>query len=246
MKSIRTRKDGYLLVSVLVYGLIGAILIGGIITWTGSNIRASRDNITREKAFEIAEAGIEYYRWHLAHDPLDFTDGTGASGPYVHLYYNKLGEQIGQFTLDITSPATGTTIVTVQSTGETLLEPNKKRAIEARLAIPSLAKYAVAANDNMRFGEGTEVFGLIHSNQGVRFDGLTHNLVTSALTQYDDPDHSGCDDWAVHTHLTTTDPCPATPWNNRPDVFEVGRQVGVPALDFAGFTADLATMRTDA
>ena len=59
------------------------------------------------QAFAIAEAGIEYYRWHLAHAPAGFQDGTGHAGPYVHNYYDKDGNQIGQFTLDDHAAAAG-------------------------------------------------------------------------------------------------------------------------------------------
>lgn len=246
MTAYNKDKRGYLLISVIIFGFIGVLLVGAIISWAGINIKATRNTVDREKTFQIAEAGIEYYRWHLAHNATDFQDGTGVNGLYIHPYNDKLGTQIGQFTLDITPPATGTTVVTIKSTGEILSNPNAKRSIEVKLAIPSLAKYAVAANDFMRFGPGTEVYGQIHSNKGVRFDGLTHNIITSSQTVYNDPDHSGCNEWAIHTHATTTDPCPQTPWNTRTDVFEVGRQIGVPALDFAGFTSDLANIKSNA
>ena len=237
---------GFVLTSVLILGAVGAILVGGLVNWAVGGINQSQDNLQDEAAFKIAEAGIEYYRWHLAHDPLDFQDGTGTTGPYVHPYYDKLDTQIGQFSLDITPPATGTSIVTVKSTGNTLKEPSILRSIQTKLAIPSLAKYSVAANADIRFGSGTEVFGPLHSNGGIRFDGLAHNVVSSSKISYDDPDHSGCDEWGVHTHVTTSDPCYSTPWNNRTDIFEAGRTVGVPAVDFSGFTNDIADMKTTA
>ncbi|MEK7552740.1 MAG: hypothetical protein AAB505_01370, partial [Patescibacteria group bacterium] len=219
----------------------------------------------REKAFQIAEAGIEYYRWHLAHAPQDFQDGTGVPGPYVHEYKDRDGQVIGNFTLTITPPAVGSTVVTVASTGRTVENPSVSRTIEVRLAIPSLARYAFIANSAMRFGYGTEVFGPIHSNEGVRFDGLAHNLVTSSRGDYDDPDHDGNNEFGVHTHLTnplTSIVCnnisgftycgfvpaegpPTTPLANRTDVFQTGRQFPVPAVDFTGFTNDLADIREE-
>lgn len=239
-------KKGYVLIQAIVYGSIGVLLIGALVSWAGINNRSSREAATREGAFQVAEAGIEYYRWHLAHSPLDFQDGTGGPGPYVHSYQDRLGQTIGQFTLTITPPQVGSTIVTVRSKGELTGFSNLSRTIETRLAIPSLAKYAVAANDNMRFGEGTEVFGPIHSNKGIRFDGLAHNIISSALSSYDDPDHSGGNEYAVHTHVSPLDPLPPAPMPTRTDVFESGRQVSVPAIDFTGFTADLAQIKADA
>jgi hypothetical protein len=254
----RSLRGGYLLVQALVFGAIGLLLFGGLISWGRINLRGASQFNYREQAFEIAEAGIDYYRWHLAHAPLDFKDGTTGPGPYVHNFYNKDGVLTGTFSLAITAPPTGSTVVMVRSTGATLAAPTVTRTIEVKFAIPSLAKFAVAANAAMRFGEGTEVFGPIHSNNGIRFDGLAHNLVTGALASYDDPDHSGADEFGVHTHVTappgsgTNDAFraleapPTNPVPVRSDVFQAGRQFPVPAVDFNGFTADLATIKSQA
>ncbi len=204
----------------------------------------------KEQAFAAAEAGFEYYRWHLAHVPDDFTADTG-----VHDFKNAYGDVIGQYNLAVTPPSVGSSVVTITSTGYTTKKPNVKRVIVAQMGIPSFAKYAVVANADMRFGEGTEVFGPIHSNGGIRFDGLAHNLVTSAQPDYDDPDHSGNNEYGVHTHVNVP---PATGINSafrpleappsalatRSDVFAAGRQVGIPAIDFNGITSDLATLKT--
>jgi hypothetical protein len=52
----------------------------------------------------------------------------------------------------------------------------------------------------MRFGAGTEVFGKIHSNVGIRFDGVAHNVISSGVASFDDPDHGGGNEFGVHTH----------------------------------------------
>jgi len=182
----------------------------------------------------------------LAHAPTDFQDGTGQNGPYVHEFTDKNDNPIGQFILDITPPLLGSSLVTIKSTGSTLAEPDLTRTITAKLAKPSMAKYAVAANSVMRFGEGTEVFGPIHSNKGIRFDGLAHNIISSGVTAYDDPDHLGVNEFGVHTHISPTDPLPPNSVPIRTDVFEIGRQFPVPSVDFTGITADLAEMKSSA
>jgi hypothetical protein len=106
----------------------------------------------------------------------------------------------------------------------------------------------------MRFGQGTEVFGTIQSNGGLRFDGLAHNIISSAVASYDDADHSGAVEFGVHTHVTLPSgtvndtfrsaEAPPSVLQNRTDVFEIGRQFPVPAVDFNGFTSDLASMKT--
>ncbi|MCX6703670.1 MAG: hypothetical protein NTV02_03205 [Candidatus Zambryskibacteria bacterium] len=250
-------QKGSLLIQALVFGSIAVVLVGGLVSWAGVNIKASRLAIYREQALQIAESGIDYYRWHLAHAPTDYQDGTGTTTPYIHPFYDKDGTQIGSFTLEITPPQTGFTIVTIKSTGRVLVDSSVSRAITARFAIPSLAKFAVVSNDNMRFGEGTEVFGPIHSNGGIRFDGLAHNIISSSRDTYDDPDHSGANEFGVHTHVN---PPPGSGVNDafrsaeappsavatRADIFESGRQFPVPAVDFVGLTTDLAAIKADA
>ena len=203
MKSL-FKKQGYMIIQALVFGGIGLVLIGGLVGFAQVNIKAARLFTLREKAFQIAEAGGGVLSLALGDvPPEDYQDGTGLPGPYAHDYKDKDGNVIGSFTLSITAPPVGSTVVTVVSEGKVAEDPNVSRKIEAKLAIPSLAKYAFVANSAMRFGEGTEVFGPIHSNDGIHFDGLAHNIVTSAKADYDDSDHSGANEFAVHTHLNT-------------------------------------------
>ena len=239
-------EKGQIILVVIVIASIGVYLFTGFVSWSAVNIQASRRSANRELAFQIAEAGVDYYRWHLAHAPTDYQDGTGEEGPYVHDFEDKDGNVIGQFSLDITPPLSGSTIVTIESTGEVTTPPIISRTIRTRLAIPSIASYSVVANDEIRFGEGTEVYGPIHSNYGIRFDGLAHNIVSSSQEEYDDPDHSGSDEFGVHTHVSPIDPLPPAAIPARPDVFEAGRLVGVPQVDFTGITADLAEIKADA
>ena len=238
--------DGALTIQVLLVGFIAIILAAGFVMWTDAYVRGvtrSRDN---SQAFTIAEAGIEYYRWHLAHDHDDFQDGTGEEGPYVHAYYDKSGNLIGEFELAITPPANGTSIVTVQSNGRVAGDPSIEKIIRVRMGLPSLARYSVVANSDIRFGPGTQVYGQLHSNGGIRFDGVAYNVVTSAKTTYNDPDHSGVPEFGVHTHVSPTDPLPPENVPVRDDVFTVGREFPVPAVDFNGFTQDMATIKTQA
>jgi hypothetical protein len=239
-------RQGQFSLGVLIFATVVVILATGFVFLAVSFLQLSVRSFNKTLAFSMAEAGVEYYRWHLAHDPVDYYDGQGSTstGPYVHDYYNKNGQLIGRFALTITPPATGTTVVTIRSEGTVVADPSIKKIIEVRMGIPSFATYAVAANDVMRFGTGTEVFGEIISNYGIRFDGIAHNLVKSAVATYDDPDHGGQDEFGVHTHSGTADPLPPASVPDRPDVFMVGREFPVPAVDFAGITQDLADLRT--
>ncbi|MEK7636123.1 MAG: hypothetical protein AAB362_00315 [Patescibacteria group bacterium] len=237
---------GQIVVPIIVFSALSTILIGGLVQWAALHIKATRQLSVRGEAVVVAEAGAEYYRWHLAHAPQDFQDGTGGPGPYTHSYYDKNGVQIGTFSLTITPPPIGSTLVTVLSEGVMLANPLIKRKIRVQFAVPSWAKYAFAADDFMRFGPGTEVFGEIYSNKGIRFDGLAHNLLSSAVSTFDDPDHPGGNEFGVHTHVSPIDPLPPATVPNRADIFLAGRKFPVPQLDFAGLTADLSALKTKA
>ncbi len=250
MIQIENKKEGQLTLQIVFFTAIVVIFISGFTFAALSFLKLSVRSFNKFQAFTIAEAGIEYYRWHLAHNQIDYQDGTSQPGPYTHNYYDKNGTVIGQFILEITQPPAGSTITGIKSTGKAMADSSIEKVIEVTMGIPSFAKYAWAINSEVTFGAAAEVFGLVHSNGGIHFDGLAHNLVTSALTSYDDPDHNeaGTDplEWAVHTHRTTVDPLPPTAMPPRPDVFLAGRQVGVPALNFAGMIQDLADIRTKA
>ncbi len=239
--------SGQLAIQVLLFGFISILLISGFVLWSDTYVKSVTRDRYKSLAFTIAESGIEYYRWHLAHAPQDFKDGTGTSTqPYVHVYNDKDGNRLGQFELQITAPASGTTIATITSTGRVDSDPTAYKVIKVKMGLPSLARYSVAANADIRFGEGTDVYGQLHSNGGIRFDGVAHNVVTSAKDKYDDPDHSGGQEFGVHTHAGTDDPLPPAAVPTRTDVFMAGRSFPVPAVDFNGITTDLANIKTAA
>lgn len=263
MPQVKGHSRGVILTQVLVFASISVVMLTGLVGWAGANVKSARHAFYREQAFQIAEAGIEYYRWHLAHDQDDFQDGTGVAGPYVHNYLDKDGNVLGTYTLDIVPPPIGSTIVTVRSKGVVNAYPTVYRRIEARMAIPSWAKYAVVTDSLIQFGTGTEIFGPVHSNGGISLFGLTHNIMTSARNDYDDPNHSGANEFGVHTHVNPppVNPvppnapstssfrpleAPPNPLPLRPDVFEAGRQISVPAVDFTGLTTDMNTIKVEA
>ncbi len=238
--------NGSILIQVVTFTGIALFLLGGLVNWGRLVIKTAEHESARLQSFLIAESGAEYYRWHLSHDADDYQDGTGTSGPYTHVFKNKDEIALGEFELTITPPPAGSTRVTVLSKGTTTNTPGALRAIRTELSVPSLAKYAVAADDDMRFGEGTEVFGPIHSNGGIRFDGIAHNIVSSEEYSYHDPDHEGNAEYGVHTHVSPQDPFPDTPLPVRQDIFQAGREIGSPAIDFEGITATLSDLKTQA
>ena len=245
--------------TALVYGLVimtvVAIILTSIITFVAAQTRYALQVHAREQSFQIAESGIQFYRWYLAHQVEGRTatqvaafwatgNPYGVATPYEVDYRDPSGDVIGRYRLEVTAPTGYSTAVTVLATGWTFRYPDNKRTIEVRFRKPAWSENIVLANDNLRFGAGTEVYGKIHSNQGIRFDGVAHNIVTSALATYDDPDHSGANEFGVHTHDSPTDPLPPAAVPDRSDIFEAGRSFPVASTDFNGVLGDLSYMKT--
>ena len=242
------KTKGDILVAVLVFAAVAVTIMIGLTNWGAAMLAGIRTVQAREQTFQVAEAGIDYYRWHLAQTPNDYKDGTTTPGPYYHNFSDKDGNLIGSYALTITPPPTGSTKVVILSTATTTAYPTVRRSIQATMAIPSLAQYSVAANDYLRFGAGTSVYGPVTSNYGIHFDGTAYNTISSAESTYVDPD-TGLTEWGVWTAVPGTgypsgDPQPPTAVPARPDVFTVGRQYPVPAFDFNGLTVNLQQLLT--
>jgi hypothetical protein len=93
---------GVILINALVFSAIAVTVTIGLVNWGVSVLKTTRTLDAREQAFQIAEAGVEYYRWHLAHAPTDYQDGTGSVGPYIHSVQDADGDTVGQYSLTIT------------------------------------------------------------------------------------------------------------------------------------------------
>lgn len=227
------QKGSLLLYLIIIISVFIIVMMPVILIFTGK-IQLLRLSIEREQAMQIADAGINYYQWHLAHFPNDYKDGTETSGPYVHSYIDfDTQKNIGEFSLVITPPLTGSTIVTVQSTGWTNNNPGVTRTITAKFGIASLAKYAFLSNDIIWIGNNETVNGQLQSNNGVRFDGIGNAPIQSAKLTYTCPSSQGF-------------PCPAVKdgvWGSASQYVKNFWQFPVPAVDFSSITSDLASMK---
>jgi type II secretory pathway pseudopilin PulG len=239
------QKRGGIIIQVIAFTTISMVLLSGFVGWATMSVRQARQTEQREQALQIAEAGIDYYRWHLAHAPTDYQDGTGTSGPYVHDYFDTQGVKIGTYSLNITPPLLGSTIVTVESTGSTTATTtgsSASRTIRAKLGKPSFAKYAVLSNSDISIG--ADIVGPMHSN-GILYmvSGTAQNLMTSSRTTGSSSLTGGVVEWGVYS---ATDPNPPTGLATVTSMFLAGRDIGVPSLDFSGITVDLAQLRAAA
>lgn len=194
MKSTLQNK-GYLLVLILIFGAIFFTMAAAFMGFIVSQHKAQVFNYNKERALDIAEAGLNYYKWYLAHNPDDVTNGTGAPGPYVGVYEDPESGPIGEFSLDIRSSSACGDIyaVDINATGNTYAEPNAGRQVTARYARPTVAEYAYILNSSVWAGPDRTIIGPYHSNGGVRMDGTNNSTVTSGQETWSCDGGFGCD-----------------------------------------------------
>jgi hypothetical protein len=232
-------EGGSILIYTVVIIFIFSLVMLGILSYATIQLKTLRGTVNREVAFQIAEAGTNYYEWHLAHFPNDFWDGNASTtpGPYVHDLIDKdINQIIGRYSLTITPPAVGSTIATVESVGYTLNNPKQTRTVTVRYGVPSLAQYAFLTNTDAWIGNNENVSGPFFTNGGVRFDGTGNASIQSAKATYT------CRSWSGS-------PCPATEngiWGSAPQATKNFWQFPVPNTDFTSITSNLATLKSSA
>ena len=141
---------------------------------------------------------------------------------------------MGKFSLTITPPDAGSSIVTIESVGWTDKYPKMKRTITAQYGQPSFATYSFLQNSSSWYGSGITVNGPVHSNNGIRMDGTNLSLVTSAKETYTCGSETGC-----------------SPPQQKPGVWGSGGdqdlwQFPVPPIDFDTVSFDFVDMRNQA
>jgi len=176
---------GGALIFALIFGTISfSLVVMGISGYALYQNKLAMSKHAREMAFQIADAGVAYYRWHIFANENDYQDGTATTGPYIHDYFDKNKNNIGKFSLELTAPRTGSTVSTIKSTGWLNAYSGAKRTIKARVGKPSLTDYSFLTNSEIWIGPDEVVHGRMHSNGAVRFDGETDSLVSSQLLGY--------------------------------------------------------------
>lgn len=239
------KQKGTLLIYLIIFIAIFAMVISPVAANFIAKLQLLKLAIEREQAFQIAEAGINYYQWHLIRFPGDYQDGTGQTGPYVHDYIDYDTQQtIGKFSLVITPPPNGQTATTIQSTGWTSYSPNIKRIVTAIYGIPSLASYALLAHDWIYAWNTESYSGPSHSDTGIRFEGTTTSAVTSSVqtTYLDDcnqeyPENPSCSVqvlrdaiWATGSNKSQSSPF----WSNP-----------TPIADFTGINIAFSNIQSN-
>lgn len=250
--------------SAIAYGLIivaaVSVLLVSVVQVVASNIRYTAYVEDKEKAFHIAESGIYFYRWYLAHeienknqDEINaFWNGNplGVNDPYVKDYLDNNGEKIGEVEIDVSLPGGDYNIVKITATGYTTDKLDIKRTIQATLRRSIWSDFAVISESLVCFDKYWTINGKVMGNNGVHFDGVGNNIVMAGVSLYNDtnPLHStynGKDgvwtSWAYDAghgcnYNTEKNSC----------VFNAGTKFPAAKKDFTGVTAHMQTIRTEA
>jgi Tfp pilus assembly protein PilX len=251
MRGIIKKQQGFVLPSVLGFLVVITIIFLAVVELIGSNIVLVGNTIQSQKAFNIAEAGINYYLWHLSHDSDDYKDGQSTPttpdpqlgyGPYVHNYVDDNAKVQGTYTLWINPQGGGSTIVKIRAIGQ-VAGTTIKRTIDAQIGAPSFASYGLVADTAVWFGNTESANGPVHSNQGIRMDGASNSDVTSTNATYVPPGSLGGDGSSkpgVWCHTSVTSPVNCNTRN------KADWRYPVPGVDFNAVSGSLCTMKITA
>ncbi|MCA9366047.1 hypothetical protein KC722_00545 [Candidatus Kaiserbacteria bacterium] len=229
----RLSQSGSLLVLVLVFGSIFFVIVASFMGFVVTQSNIQDEKLEQERALAIAEAGLNYYKWYLAHNPDDTTHGTSTAGPYVVDYEDSESGVTGQFSLEVSSTTYCGVVsnIDIYSTGYTNDDPDTKRTVYGRYARPTVAEYAYIINSNVWAGADRTIIGPYHSNGGVRMDGTNNSTVSSGQETWTCTSSFGCG------------------YNQTVDgVFGAGPNSALwsfpsTPINFTGLTVDLAQMR---
>ncbi len=236
-----TKQTGQLLVLILVFGAIFVTMITAFMGYVivQKNVQDAKRN--QEKALAIAEAGLNYYKWFLAHYPDDTTNNSSSSQPFVIPYEDPVDGAVGEYSLIVTANEMCGEVasIDIESTGYTYDDPGQTKVLNARYAQPTVAEYAYIINADVWAGDDRTIIGPYHSNGIIRMDGTNNSTVSS-----------GQENWVCDNAQLNCDP-PYNEGDTLDAVFGSGPnsalwQTSVPPIDFVGITLDLSAMETKA
>ena len=214
MQTTTAKKNnrGYLMILVLVFGSIFFTIISSFTVFIVTQSKLIAQRVEVETAGQIAEAGLNYYKWFLAHYPNDVTNGTGLPGPYVGIYNDPEGGAIGEYSLTVASTTYCGDLASIKVTsiGSTYEQPDIKKTLSARYARPTIADYSYILNANVWVGSDAQITGPYHSNGGIRFDGRNNSVVTSGQTDWSCTPGFGCSPTTTRNGVFTTTANPNT------------------------------------
>ena len=229
---LRTNSRGVTIMLVIAFMGIFAVLMGTISSYVFQQAKYGRALFGREQAINIAEAGLEYYRWFLAHNPSILVNGTGLVSPYTYPVNDPEAGAVGEATVTAAANLQCGAVqwIDLASTGVSDSAPGFPRTLEARYLKSSVAEYSYILNSNV--WQGSDVVGPYHSNGGIRMDGASNSNVTSKVSTWTCTYSYGC-----------------SPSQSKPGIFGAGTGYNLwsyPAADisFESMAVNFSTLKT--
>ena len=179
---------------VLVFMGIFLFLLGTILSYVLTQGKYGRALSAREQAFNIAEAGLEYYRWFLAHNPSIMTNGSGLVSPYTYVVNDPEVSRLGDAMITAVANLQCGVVqwVDLTSVGKSDIGTLFTRTLNARYMRPSVGEYSALLNANVWAGADRVISGPYFSNGGIRMDGTTNSTVQSAVATWTCDSSFGC------------------------------------------------------
>lgn len=224
---------GYLMLLALVFGTIFLTVLGSLSSFTLSENRVQTMSVSRAKAFSIAEAGLEYYRWWLAHNSNGNNINATSS---IRAYADPEGGMVGSFTLSVTpiKSCAQVNAIDIVSTGTTA-DGAASRTLSARYARPSVAQYSYVLNDSVWAGADRVINGPYHSNGGIRMDGTANAPVTSSVSTWNCTSSFGCSPSQGHAPGVVGNGTNQNLWD-----------YPTPQVDFDSISSDFSSLKATA
>lgn len=223
MPMMRTRDTGSTLTMTLVFVVMFAVVFAALAGLVSRTYHESVLQAQDETAFQVAEAGLNYARWRLAHNPDDYA-------PAERQLVDQFAGVLGTYSLTFATPYPGSTLVAITSVGKTKSQPARQVTLRARYAQPSLARYASITNDDVWYG--SLINGMVHANGGIRMDGSSSSLMTSARETYACQPKHGC----------------SSPYQTKPGIWGTGTKAElweypVVPVDYNALSKDLLVIK---
>jgi len=230
----KKQQGGYTTLLVIVFGSLFVFSVAALSGRVLVEQDVEQARMHKAQARSIAEAGLEYYKWFLAHNPDDIQNGTGGAGPYVTQYEDSESDTVGTYSLSIVGnqQCGVTTSIDIASTGWSVEDPLVKATVTGRYAQPSVAEYAYIVDDSVFVGDDRQISGAYHANGGLHFDGTSNSNVSSSVETWTCTSTFGC-----------------SPASTTPGVFGDGGdkalwEYPVPQFDFTGIAQDYTALRS--
>ncbi len=222
---------------MLVIAFMGIFLLvmGTITSYVFEQAKYGRALYSREQALSIAEAGLEYYRWFLAHNPNNLTNGTGLPGPYTYTVNDPEGGTLGSASISVTGNSQCGVIQSIDIISQGASDSNTafKRTLLGRYMRKSVAAYSYLLNSSVWAGADRAITGQYFSNGGIRMDGSNNSDVSSALTTWNCTSSYGCSPAVNPAPGVLGSGSGSALWHN-----------SAASIDFAGIATSLANLKT--